>query len=77
MSELIDDKVDKFHEDLIRRLYTKKELVAVVIGIMLFAFWYVAATYREYDEWRYEDTWAIIRRPSTTRGLPQCKFPIR
>ena len=44
MSEVIDDKVDKFHEALMKR-YSKKTLVAIAIGIILFVSWYVHATY--------------------------------
>jgi hypothetical protein len=61
MSEVIDDRVDKFHEALMKR-YSKKTLVAITIGIVLFASLYVRATYKEYDEWLPEGSWMIVRR---------------
>ncbi len=61
MNEVIDNKVDKFHEALINR-FTKKALVVVAIVIILFASWYVAATRKEYDRWENEATWAIVLR---------------
>jgi len=61
MSEVIDDKVDKFHEALMKR-YSKKTLVAIAIVIILFVSWYVHTTYKEYDQWSFEPTLSIVRR---------------
>jgi len=67
MNGEIDDKIDRFHKDLISR-FTKKALIAVAIFIILFASWYVSATYEEYDRWKHEDTWAIVRRVIIING---------
>jgi len=60
MSEIIDDRVDKFHEALMKR-YSKKTLGAAIISVALFISWYVYATYKEYDFWIHENNWQLIR----------------
>jgi len=64
MSEVIDDKVDKFHEALLKR-YSKKTLAAAIIFVALFCSWFVYATYREYDFWtgvgNMHENWQLIR----------------
>jgi len=68
MNEEIDDKVDRFHEALMSR-FTKKALAAVAIGIVLFASWYVYATYKEYDFWKGGDNWQLIREIEIVNGI--------
>jgi len=71
MNEVIDDKVDKFHEALMKR-YSRKALVATIIFVILFISWFVYATYREYDFWTgvghtYEN-WQLIREIEIVNG---------
>jgi len=71
MSEIIDDKVDKFHESLLKR-YSRKTLMAVIIFVALFSSWYVYTTYKEYDLWTgvgniYEN-WQLIREIKIVNG---------
>lgn len=69
MSEIINDKVDKFHEALISRLYTKKALVVIAMGIVLFAYWYVSATYEEFD-WDFREGELYLYREIETVTCP-------
>jgi hypothetical protein len=68
MSEVIDDKVDNFHESLMKR-YSRKTLVAAIIFVVLFCSWYVHATYKEYDFWVPEDNWQLIREIEIVNGI--------
>jgi len=71
MSEIIDDKVDKFHESLLKR-YSRKTLIVVIIFVALFSSWYDYTTYKEYDFWTgvgniYEN-WQLIREIEIVNG---------
>lgn len=68
VNEERDDKVDKFHKAVVSR-FTKKALALVVIVIVLFAFWYVYATYKEYDFWKEGDNWQLIREIEIVNGI--------
>ena len=68
MSEVIDDKVDKFHESLMKR-YSRKTLVAVIILVVFFCSWYVHATYKEHDLWVPENNWQLIREIEIVNGI--------
>jgi hypothetical protein len=60
MSEVIDDKVDKFREALTKR--TGRKAAAIAMFLVLLAALYIRATYKEYDQMGDEQSWSIVRR---------------